>query len=1225
MDERLSRQRRRAYERAERKVSRRRHLATGAAAVGAAIAIAQSADAATFNVTNTTDGPVAAAGDLPGSLRQAIFDANAAAGADVITFQSGLTGTITLTNGDLTISDSVDIQGPGPANITVSGNNSSGVFYIYQSSSLIDVTISGLTITAGTSTSSGGGVASCGENLTLDDLLVDANHADFSGGGIQACGGSGSIVISNSTISNNTAGDGVFGFGAGIDVVGVDNLTIQNTTITGNTADSGDGGFAILAVYGTALLDNVVISNNQTIDGGAGGGSFAYLYNGVTIQGSTISGNTAGGGVAGGLLAFAAYGTISIVDSTISGNQSIAGETSGAGGLFFGYTEAVTIESSTISGNSTDGDGGGVYFYDAGTVTVRHSTVSGNTATGAGGGILAYYGDVVALSNSIVADNTSITGDVCGGGTFDVSFSLIEDPDIANINDLTPADNIFGQDPSLGALQNNGGPTETQKPASTSPAVNAGDPAFTPPPASDQRGLPRVAGGRIDMGAVELQPGMLQFAVTAASVAENVGTITITVTRTGGSDGAVSVPVSVAAGGTATAGGVDYTFAGTTLNWADGDAVDKTFDITINDDLLFEGNETLVLEFGAPTGGATIGTNTTETVTILDNETQPAITINDVSLSEGDAGTTNFQFTVTLSGPSASPISASFTTNPVSATEGTDYADATGTVNFPAMSTSQTIDVTVNGDTTFEPDEAFNVVLSAPSGATLSDDTGAGTIQNDDTQPAMSVSDVALAEGNAGTTTFQFTVMLSGESASPISASFTTNPGSATEGTDYADATGTVNFPSLSTSQTIDVSVNGDIEFEPDETFDLVLSAPSGATIADDTGLGTIQNDEGMPTLSISDVTLAEGNAGTTNFQFTVTLSAPSASPVSASFTTNPVSAAEGTDYLDATGTVNFPALSTSQTIDVTINGDTTFEPNETFNVVLSSPSGAAFADDTGVGTIQNDDAQPSLSINDVTLSEGDAGTTNFQFTVTLSGPSGTPVSASYTTNPVSASEGTDYLDATGTVSFPALSTSQTIDLTINGDTTFEPDETFNVVLSAPSGAAFSDDTGAGTIVNDDVETADVSVTKSVVEPGPYVQGQNVTFTITATNAGPGTATSVTITDTLSPQLQFVSSTPTQGSCTGTTTVTCTIGTINSGANATITLVAQITGIGTISNVATGSSANDANGVNDSGSASFTAVAPAVAAAIPALDERMLALLAAVLAALGAFTATKRS
>ncbi|HEX6834895.1 MAG TPA: hypothetical protein VF132_15255 [Rudaea sp.] len=116
-----------------------------------AAAFADPALAATITVTNLNDGGL-------GSLRQAIADANGSAGPDTIVFQSGLTGTITLTSGQLAISDSVDIQGPGAAVLSVSGNNASRVFYLYSSATVLDVSISGLTITGG-SADIGGGIA----------------------------------------------------------------------------------------------------------------------------------------------------------------------------------------------------------------------------------------------------------------------------------------------------------------------------------------------------------------------------------------------------------------------------------------------------------------------------------------------------------------------------------------------------------------------------------------------------------------------------------------------------------------------------------------------------------------------------------------------------------------------------------------------------------------------------------------------------------------------------------------------------------------------------------------------------------------------------------------------------------------------------------------------------------------------------------------------------------
>ena len=149
-------------------------VASGAALAVGALAAGPAAEAATFNVTNLDDNGA-------GSLRQAIVDANNAAGADVVTFQAGLTGTITLTGGQLYLADSVDIQGPGPAALTVSGNSASRVFYVYSSDALLDVTISGLTITGGNDIVAGG-IVNLGENLILDDVVVTGNTAAFGGG-----------------------------------------------------------------------------------------------------------------------------------------------------------------------------------------------------------------------------------------------------------------------------------------------------------------------------------------------------------------------------------------------------------------------------------------------------------------------------------------------------------------------------------------------------------------------------------------------------------------------------------------------------------------------------------------------------------------------------------------------------------------------------------------------------------------------------------------------------------------------------------------------------------------------------------------------------------------------------------------------------------------------------------------------------------------------------------
>jgi uncharacterized spore protein YtfJ len=148
---------------------------------------------------------------------------------------------------------------------------------------------------------------------------------------------------------------------------------------------------------------------------------------------------------------------------------------------------------------------------------------------------------------------------------------------------------------------------------------------------------------------------------------------------------------------------------------------------------------------------------------------------------------------------------------------------------------------------------------------------------------------------------------------------------------------------------------------EPDETFLVNLSIPAGATIADAQAQGTVTNDDVTPppTLSISDVSVTEGNSGTSTASFTVSLSAAAAGAVTANYATADGTATAGTDYVAGSGTLNFAAGQITKTVDVTINGDTAVEPNETFLVNLSSAGGATIADAQGQGTLTNDDSPP--------------------------------------------------------------------------------------------------------------------------------------------------------------------------------------------------------------------------------------------------------------------------
>lgn len=225
--------------------------------------------------------------------------------------------------------------------------------------------------------------------------------------------------------------------------------------------------------------------------------------------------------------------------------------------------------------------------------------------------------------------------------------------------------------------------------------------------------------------------------------------------------------------------------------------------------------------------------------------------------------------------------------------------------------------------------------------------------------------------------------------------------------------------------------------------------------------------------ISVNSVTLSEGNAGTTTFNFTVTLSAALGVATTFDIATADGTAIAGSDYVAKALTgQTIPAGSTTYSFTVDVNGDTLPETNETFSVALSnvSPSSLIVVS-PGIGTITNDDAAPNLSINNVSLNEGDAGTTSFTFTVSLSAPAPAGgVTFDIATANGTASAGSDYAAQSLTAqTIPAGSSTYTFTVLVNGDTVAEPSETFAVNVSNIVGAIGVTTSGTGTIVNDDV------------------------------------------------------------------------------------------------------------------------------------------------------------
>jgi len=340
----------------------------------------------------------------------------------------------------------------------------------------------------------------------------------------------------------------------------------------------------------------------------------------------------------------------------------------------------------------------------------------------------------------------------------------------------------------------------------------------------------------------------------------------------------------------------------------------------------------------------------------------PTLSVSGVSRAEGDAGTTEFSFTVNLSASSTDTVSVNFATASGSAAAGSDYASQIGTLTFDPGETSQDVTIVVSGDTAYESDETFFVNLSGPENATIATGQATGIILNDDPAPIkISIANLSLAEGNAGTTSFEFTVSLSEPSTSTVTVDFATAGGSALAGSDYVSQNDTLTFDPGVTSQTITVLVNGDTAFEPNETFLVNLTnATVGIVIADDQAVGTIVNDDSAPLASvlIDDVTQSLAR-GASNFVFTVALAEASTQTVTVNYATANGTLSSPGGYNASSGTLTFTPGQTSQTITIKVKKG---NPGQYFYVNLTNPTNGIFIDAQGIGTIAASGAVASLS-----------------------------------------------------------------------------------------------------------------------------------------------------------------------------------------------------------------------------------------------------------------------
>lgn len=346
-------------------------------------------------------------------------------------------------------------------------------------------------------------------------------------------------------------------------------------------------------------------------------------------------------------------------------------------------------------------------------------------------------------------------------------------------------------------------------------------------------------------------------------------------------------------------------------------------------------------------------------------QSAPTLSVNDVSVNEGNIGgpAQNAVFTVSLSAAQPAAISFRATTadgtGPDAAIAGSDYTTVNRVFLIPAGATSTSVSVPILSDNTFEPDETFTLNLSG-SVVTIARPTGTATVVNDDAFPALRIGDATITEGSLGTVLGNVTVSMSNPTSQTVTFRASTADGPAPDGArsgeDYTSFNTVFTIAPGQVSRLVPFTIRGDNKHEANETFLVNLSAAVNATIADNQAVVTIRNDDPVPTVSIQGTSVTEGNSGTRTALLRVRLTNPTSSPVSVNFATANDSAIAPSDYLSNSGTVTLAPGTTSANIAVQVNGDVAIEGNEVFHVILSSPVNAILGDATGDVTIVNDD-----------------------------------------------------------------------------------------------------------------------------------------------------------------------------------------------------------------------------------------------------------------------------
>ena len=523
---------------------------------------------------------------------------------------------------------------------------------------------------------------------------------------------------------------------------------------------------------------------------------------------------------------------------------------------------------------------------------------------------------------------------------------------------------------------------------------------------------------------------------------ESTGQATLTLTLSSASEKSITVNTSTHRNGT-TAEEVDFTQLLTTpVTFAPGDPLTKQIQININNDNIYEIDETFIVlmsDFVNVDPGKFEGL-----VTIQNDDPLPEFSIQNVILAEQG---NPHQVSISLEPASEVEARINYKTQDGSATFGSDYNAVNSTqVTFAPGSTSETVPIVVLDDGRDEPLETFEIVLENPVEATLSltDDASQVTITDINDPPTVSIANNSALE-NA--TSISATVSLNTRSDQDVVIYYTTQDDTAVAGEDYVSDNGSVTIPANHLTREITINLIDGPIIEDIETFNINLTSADNATIADASAIMTINDDEAPPVISIVDNSSLESDQ---NAFFTINLSNASEKTITVDYTVSDDTAERGSDYSGSTGiqTVTFTPNQTSKTLPITLLTDGKDEDNETIRIDITSAINATTAGGrpTGQVTIIDADNEPTILIDQAFVQT--EGSTTFDVPVTLSAESGLSVTAKYRTIETgSAKDGEDFNSISGNLTFNPGSTQDNIQITLLPDSIVEGSETFEIEL----------------------------------------------------------------------------------------------------------------------------------------------------------------------------------